>query len=186
MPQLGTAEILVIFVVALLVFGPHKLPEIGRQVGRGLRELKKVQGAIKRELRDTLDITGGEFAASSSAPPTLPPKADGTTTVSAPADGTVSLVKGEPDGPGASDISAVSLDEVDPASGRRVGSSVRRSQSLTPVQRPSFDESPEADPATGRAARLSIEPRPAGPSDAGPEDVVPDGVGPPDAVPIEG
>ena len=31
--NLGAPEILVILVVALLVFGPHKLPEIGRQVG---------------------------------------------------------------------------------------------------------------------------------------------------------
>ena len=43
MPSLGPAEILVIFVVALLVFGPDKLPEIGRQVGRGVRELRRVQ-----------------------------------------------------------------------------------------------------------------------------------------------
>ena len=40
---LGPAEILVILLVALLVFGPHRLPEIGRQVGRGLREFRKFQ-----------------------------------------------------------------------------------------------------------------------------------------------
>ena len=34
MPSLGPAEILVILVIALLVFGPNKMPEIARQVGR--------------------------------------------------------------------------------------------------------------------------------------------------------
>ena len=35
MPQIGPLEILVVLVVALVVFGPNKLPELGRQVGRG-------------------------------------------------------------------------------------------------------------------------------------------------------
>ena len=37
MPSLGPAEILVILVIALLVFGPNKMPDIARQVGRGFR-----------------------------------------------------------------------------------------------------------------------------------------------------
>ncbi len=43
MPSLGPAEILVILVVALLVFGPNKMPEIGRQVARGVREFRRIQ-----------------------------------------------------------------------------------------------------------------------------------------------
>lgn len=50
MPQIGPAEIVVVLLVALLVFGPHKLPEVGRQVGRGLRELRKLQDAVKGEI----------------------------------------------------------------------------------------------------------------------------------------
>ena len=38
--SLGPAEILVIFVVALIVLGPKRLPEAGRALGRGLREFK--------------------------------------------------------------------------------------------------------------------------------------------------
>ncbi len=34
-------EIVLILVVALIVFGPNKLPEIGRSIGRGMRELKQ-------------------------------------------------------------------------------------------------------------------------------------------------
>jgi len=54
MPQLGPAEILVVLVVALLVFGPKRLPEVGRQVGRGLRELRKIQDTVRDEINDVL------------------------------------------------------------------------------------------------------------------------------------
>ncbi len=46
MPNLGPAEILVILVVALIVFGPKKLPEIGKSIGKGLREFKKASNEI--------------------------------------------------------------------------------------------------------------------------------------------
>jgi TatA/E family protein of Tat protein translocase len=52
--SLGPAEVLVIFVIALLVFGPNRLPEIGRQVGRGVRELRKLQASLKSDLDDVL------------------------------------------------------------------------------------------------------------------------------------
>ena len=48
--NLGAPEILVILVVALLVFGPHRLPEIGRQVGGAMRELRKMQDSVKSEI----------------------------------------------------------------------------------------------------------------------------------------
>ena len=54
MPQIGPAEILVVVLVGLLVFGPTRLPEIGRQVGRGLREVKKFQAVLKDELDSVL------------------------------------------------------------------------------------------------------------------------------------
>jgi sec-independent protein translocase protein TatA len=56
MPQIGPAEILVILLVALLVFGPHKLPEVGRQVGRGMRELRKFQDTIRGEIDGVLNL----------------------------------------------------------------------------------------------------------------------------------
>ena len=56
MPQIGPAEILVILLVGLLVFGPHRLPEIGRQVGKGMRELRKFQDTVKGELDQVLNL----------------------------------------------------------------------------------------------------------------------------------
>jgi sec-independent protein translocase protein TatA len=40
MPEIGITGLIVILVVALLVFGPKRLPEIGRSLGRGMREFK--------------------------------------------------------------------------------------------------------------------------------------------------
>jgi sec-independent protein translocase protein TatA len=39
--SIGMPELILIFVVALLVFGPKKLPEIGKSLGKGLAEFKK-------------------------------------------------------------------------------------------------------------------------------------------------
>ena len=79
MPSLGPAEILVILVIALLVFGPNKMPDIARQVGKGFREFRRVQQHLKSELRDVVS----EFDSPSSTPtveqqpvPMLPPKDD--------------------------------------------------------------------------------------------------------------
>lgn len=64
MPQIGPLEILVILIVALVVFGPGKLPEIGRQVGRGVREFRKFQAGLKDDIegafRDDDDEDGDE------------------------------------------------------------------------------------------------------------------------------
>ena len=64
MPQIGPGEILVILVVVLLVFGPKRLPEVGRQVGRVLRELRKIQETVRGELSEILhaDEPGSETA----------------------------------------------------------------------------------------------------------------------------
>ncbi|MBA2566539.1 MAG: Sec-independent protein translocase subunit TatA/TatB [Thermoleophilaceae bacterium] len=40
MPSVGPMEIVIIMVIALIVLGPKKLPEMGRSVGRGMREFK--------------------------------------------------------------------------------------------------------------------------------------------------
>jgi TatA/E family protein of Tat protein translocase len=52
LPQIGPLEILVIFIVALVVFGPSKLPQIGRQVGRGMREFRKFQAGLRDDIED--------------------------------------------------------------------------------------------------------------------------------------
>ena len=40
MPEIGITGLVVILIVALLVFGPKRLPEMGRSLGHGMREFK--------------------------------------------------------------------------------------------------------------------------------------------------
>jgi sec-independent protein translocase protein TatA len=91
MPSLGPAEIVVILVVALLVFGPDKMPEIGRQLARGVREFRRVQQHLSSELRGVVsefDATGADHVDDEPAPspprpggdpvPKLPAKSEAT------------------------------------------------------------------------------------------------------------
>ena len=48
--DLGFQELIVIFLVALVVFGPKRLPELGRTVGKGIGELKKAMLDMKAEV----------------------------------------------------------------------------------------------------------------------------------------
>lgn len=52
MGSLGFQEIIVIFLLALLIFGPKKLPEIGRSLGNAIRELKKVTKDFSSSIDD--------------------------------------------------------------------------------------------------------------------------------------
>jgi sec-independent protein translocase protein TatA len=61
--SLGPAEILVILVVALVVLGPKRLPEAGRQIGKFVREVRHWSESIQTEIRDVIDADG------ESAPP---------------------------------------------------------------------------------------------------------------------
>lgn len=55
MGNFGPAEMLVIGIFALLVFGPQRLPEMARQVGKAIREFKKISGDLNKELQLGLD-----------------------------------------------------------------------------------------------------------------------------------
>ncbi|PYU89457.1 MAG: twin-arginine translocase subunit TatB [Acidobacteria bacterium] len=48
MGSLGMQEIIVIFIIALIVFGPRKLPELGKSLGKGLAEFKKASNELKQ------------------------------------------------------------------------------------------------------------------------------------------
>lgn len=47
---IGTQTLIIVMVIALLVFGPQKLPDIGRQIGQAMRELRKMSGDMTKAL----------------------------------------------------------------------------------------------------------------------------------------
>ena len=127
MPSLGPAEILVILVIALLVFGPNKMPEIARQVGKGFREFRRVQQHLKSELRDVVsEFDGADVDAVRPAPTAsrcCPPKDDGGHRPRSP----------PADSPGLAPAASAEL--AGPATG-----------SPSPVRRPTLPDPPRALP----------------------------------------
>jgi TatA/E family protein of Tat protein translocase len=81
--SLGLPELMVIFVVALIVFGPRRLPEIGRLLGKALSEFKKAtddfKSTVEREVRVEefkqlgASITAPVHSVVSRAEPAAPP-----------------------------------------------------------------------------------------------------------------
>jgi len=49
---LGMPELILIFVVALLLFGPRKMPQIGRSIGRAMGEFRRASNEFKRTIED--------------------------------------------------------------------------------------------------------------------------------------
>lgn len=56
MGNIGPLELILILVVALLVFGPRRLPEVGRSVGRGLREFRRASSELREEFERTTSL----------------------------------------------------------------------------------------------------------------------------------
>lgn len=76
--DLGIQELVVIFVVALLVFGPKRLPELARTMGKGVGQLRKAMFEIKSEVESEMGPDEGRIrqGVSSSKHETSPGEAD--------------------------------------------------------------------------------------------------------------
>jgi TatA/E family protein of Tat protein translocase len=59
---IGVPELIVIFLVALLIFGPRKLPEIGKNIGKGLSEFKRASDDLKRTIEQEMEQGKNEVA----------------------------------------------------------------------------------------------------------------------------
>jgi TatA/E family protein of Tat protein translocase len=56
MGSLGMQEIIIIFIVALIIFGPRKLPELGKTLGKGLAEFKRASNELKQTWEDEVRL----------------------------------------------------------------------------------------------------------------------------------
>ena len=56
MGSLGMQEIIVIFVLALIIFGPRKLPDLGKSLGKSLAEFKKASNELKQTWEEEVRI----------------------------------------------------------------------------------------------------------------------------------
>jgi sec-independent protein translocase protein TatA len=75
MGPIGFPEMLVILVVALIIFGPRKLPELGRSLGRSINEFKRASNELKSTLDEEIRLEERKTpAAPPAAAPTDPAK----------------------------------------------------------------------------------------------------------------
>ena len=68
--SIGMPELVLIFIVALIVFGPKKLPDIGKSLGKGLAEFKKASDDFKQSIQKEVDGLKEEARLE---PPAVPP-----------------------------------------------------------------------------------------------------------------
>jgi TatA/E family protein of Tat protein translocase len=61
--SIGMPELILIFIVALLFFGPKKLPEIGKSIGKGLAEFKRASDDLKKTIEQEMEQAKSEVSA---------------------------------------------------------------------------------------------------------------------------
>ncbi len=71
--NLGFPEMIFIFFLALIIFGPKKLPEIGRQIGKALNEFKRASNEFKAQIESEINQLDVETQRQTILPPEKPP-----------------------------------------------------------------------------------------------------------------
>ena len=110
--NIGPMELMLVLLIALVVVGPSRLPEVGRSIGRGLRELRKVQDEVRDSINFNLD---GEPASPRPTPkPRTPRRTPGADEATVP----VTPIEPEPGAVGPPEpVEPVALGTVEPSAG---------------------------------------------------------------------
>jgi TatA/E family protein of Tat protein translocase len=83
-------ELIIIFVIALIIFGPRKLPELGRSLGKSLAEFKRASNELKSTLEEEIRIEEQQQQRAEAAKPAAPTAVSTPTVVTtSPVDETV-------------------------------------------------------------------------------------------------
>lgn len=76
MGPIGMPELVIIFVIALIIFGPRKLPELGKSLGRSLNEFKRASNELKSTLEDEIRVEEQRSATPAAPKPAPTPATD--------------------------------------------------------------------------------------------------------------
>jgi sec-independent protein translocase protein TatA len=78
--SIGMPELIIILVIALIIFGPRKLPELGRSLGKSIGEFKRASNELRSTLEEQIRIEEQRerttTTASATPPSTTPPPAE--------------------------------------------------------------------------------------------------------------
>jgi TatA/E family protein of Tat protein translocase len=69
--SIGMPELIIIFVIALIIFGPRKLPELGRSLGKSLAEFKRASNDLQRTLEEEIKAEETPKAVEAPKPPVV-------------------------------------------------------------------------------------------------------------------
>ena len=91
--SIGMPEMVVVFVIALIIFGPRKLPELGKSLGKSIAEFKRASNELKNTLEDEIRTEELQDARKSAQiPPTVATAPSTTPAPAAPEDETTPRV----------------------------------------------------------------------------------------------
>lgn len=74
--SIGMPELIIILVIALIIFGPRKLPELGKSLGRSLNEFKRASADLQNTLEQEIRLEEQKEQQTRRAADTPPPAAD--------------------------------------------------------------------------------------------------------------
>ena len=77
--SIGMPELIIIFVIALIIFGPRKLPELGRSLGKSLAEFKKASNELRSTLEEEIRIEEQKETVAKQSAPTTTTSTDSAT-----------------------------------------------------------------------------------------------------------
>ena len=89
MLNIGPQELLIVLIIALVVVGPQRLPELGRTIGKALREFRKIQDDVKDTLKFDLDADPEPYVRPTQAPRASTPASNGEVATTDPESPTV-------------------------------------------------------------------------------------------------
>jgi TatA/E family protein of Tat protein translocase len=78
--SIGMPELIIIFVIALIIFGPRKLPELGRSLGKSLAEFKRASNELKSTLEEEIRLEEQRTTFEASKAANTPPAGTTATT----------------------------------------------------------------------------------------------------------
>ncbi len=70
---IGVPELIIILTIALIVFGPRKLPELGRSLGRSLNEFKRASNELRHTLDEEIRVEEQKSTERQQPPSPVPP-----------------------------------------------------------------------------------------------------------------